>query len=365
MDALPAMLVLLVRVEHATTKTLPIKTEYCVCFFAVSLISRPLPMHCVPARARGSLACALMLVVAVSAGGGGAGNQEISLEHNGVTRHATLHVPPRPLEAAPIVINYHALASNPATQAALTGMNTLADQEGFVVVYPRGQYGAKVWTPLPAPGPTYSLNAGGCCPEANSKKADDVGFTKRLIEYIVANVSAKVDLKRVYATGMSNGGFMTNRLGCEASEMVAAIAPVSGPMMNWASPAWDSDEFACALKPNRSMPTLHIHGLADLVVPFKGSKLLGFPAIPDSVSGWRERNKCMQAEPTQSFNNGSVSCDTWCSGVQNVTLCSVRGGGHSWPGATAALCPSSGPFACSRDMDATREIWAFFKRYSL
>ena len=103
----------------------------------------------------------------------------------------------------------------------------------------------------------------------------------------------------------------------------------------------------------------------DLVVPFKGSKLLGFPAIPDSVSGWRERNKCMQAEPTQSFNNGSVSCDTWCSGVQNVTLCSVRGGGHSWPGATAALCPSSGPFACSRDMDATREIWAFFKRYSL
>jgi len=244
-------------------------------------------------------------------------------------------------------------------------MNTIAEREKFVVLYPRGLEGAQVWTPLPAPGPTYSLNAGGCCPAACSKGADDVGFTKFLLDYVPGELRFTLDTARVYATGMSNGGFMTNRVGCEMSDIIAAIAPVSGPLMNGASIAWKSDPFDCEIE--RPVPVLHIHGLADIIVPFNGDKLLSFPSIPDSVAGWVTRNNVPEeTKPVETYNNGDVTCESWATNTNNnVTLCKVKGAGHSWPGAPRALCPKHGPFACSTDIVASEEIWSFFKGITL
>ena len=90
----------------------------------------------------------------------------------------------------------------------MSDMNTIAGRENFIVVYPRGQEGAQIWTPFPAPGPTYSLNGGGCCPAACDKGADDVGFTKFLIDHLEDQedgLSLNIDRKKIYATGMSNG----------------------------------------------------------------------------------------------------------------------------------------------------------------
>ena len=96
----------------------------------------------------------------------------------------------------------------------------------------------------------------------------------------------------------------------QAADLVAAIAPVSGPLMNGTANTWRSDPFDCA--PGRPLPTLHIHGLADLVVPFGGNRLLGFPPVDDSVAGWRARNGCAQATPSTSFVNGSVAWEWYC-----------------------------------------------------
>ncbi|GMI19773.1 hypothetical protein TrRE_jg11589 [Triparma retinervis] len=246
----------------------------------------------------------------------------------------------------------------------MSDMNALAEKDNFVVVYPRGLEGAQIWTPFPAPGPTYSFNAGGCCPSACSKGADDVGFTKFLLSYLPSELDLTFDRSRIYATGMSNGGFMTNRVGCELSDTLAAIAPVSGPLMNSPSIAWKSDPFDC--ETTRPVPVLHIHGLKDIIVPFNGDRLLSFPKIEDSVEGWASRNGVPAEEKwAVSYQNGDVTCESVGTKATNVTLCKVGGGGHSWPGAPGKLCPESGPFACTRDLVASEAIWDFFKDKTL
>jgi polyhydroxybutyrate depolymerase len=292
---------------------------------------------------------------------------ELKINFDNTTRHALVYVPTNADASSPIpvVVNFHALASDPVAQMLMSDFNAIAERENFVVVYPRGLEGAQVWTPLPAPGPTYSLNGGGCCPAACSKGADDVGFTRFLIqEYLEDELRLTFDTSRIYATGMSNGGFMTNRVGCQMSDIFAAIAPVAGPLMENESIAWKSDPFDCEIE--RAVPVLHIHGLADIVVPFDGNKHLSFPKIEDSVQGWVERNGISSDEKwTTSFSNGDVTCEGVGNTANNVTLCKVKGGGHSWPGAPGSLCPEHGPFACTKDMVASEEIWAFFRSKTL
>lgn len=304
-----------------------------------------------------------LIILAVS----GSEVLDLTMTFSNTTRHALVYVPTSAQSGSriPVVVNFHALASDPLAQMLMTDMNRVAESEGFLVVYPRGLEGAQVWTPLPAPGPTYSFNAGGCCPAACSKGADDVGFTKFLLkDYLPTELDLAFDESRIFATGMSNGGFMTNRVGCELSSIFAAIAPVSGPLMNTASIAWKSDPFDCEI--SRPVPVLHIHGLADIIVPFNGDRLLSFPKIEDSVEGWASRNGVPSDEKwVTSYENGDVSCSGVGSNLNNVTLCRVKGGGHSWPGAPGKLCPEGGLFACTKDMVATDAIWEFFKDKTL
>jgi polyhydroxybutyrate depolymerase len=156
----------------------------------------------------------LLLLLLSSSPSSSSSVSELSVSFDNTTRHALVFVPSGADLTAPIpvVLNFHALASDPAAQMLMSDMNTIAERENFVVVYPRGLEGAQVWTPLPAPGPTYSLNGGGCCPAACSKGADDVGYTRFLLdEYLEDELRLTFDRSRIYATGMSNGGFMTNR----------------------------------------------------------------------------------------------------------------------------------------------------------
>lgn len=197
-------------------------------------------------------------------------------------------------------------------------------------------------------------------------------FTRDLVSYVQNILSADmkftIDKKRIYATGMSNGGFMSNRVGCELADIFAAVAPVSGPLMNESAKTWGSDSFTCA--PTRdggpvAMPVLHMHGLSDPVVPFEGSALLGFPPVQAAVNVWATMNGVASENGTISYQKGAVTCKSRGNGQTNVTLCAIEGGGHSWPGAAGALCPSSGPFACTKDIDATKQIWEFFQAHPM
>ncbi len=242
----------------------------------------------------------------------------IALTHAGVARSYLVHVGRAAMAgtAAPLVVNVHGLNNSPAIQVAFSGMNPLADTRGLVVVYPQGL--------------NASFNAGGCCGQSSSSGVDDMGF----IRAIVADVETQVciDPHRVYATGFSNGGYMAYRLGCEASDLFAAIAPVEGAN---ASPT-------CA--PPRPVPVIAFHGDADPIVSYATGK--------QSLTDWVARDGCAATPTHTAF--GTSSCDEWdgCNGGAKVKLCTIAGGSHLWPGAGSAI-------------PATPVILDFFAQFAL
>jgi polyhydroxybutyrate depolymerase len=176
-------------------------------------------------------------------------NVDIKMDSGGLERHAVLHIPDGASGKIPLVVESHAWGSFPSADELMTGFSNLADKEGFAVVFPRGFDLANPADfpdiPLPALGGVgYSWNAGACCPKASTNKRPDVLFIRDLVAHVVAQIPAEtqhtmeVDNSRVYATGMSNGGFFTNRLACEARDLFAAVAPVSGVLVNGSSPSF-------------------------------------------------------------------------------------------------------------------------------
>src|SRR5208282_2572641 len=133
-----------------------------------------------------------------------------------------LHLPPvyDGKRLLPLVIVLHGGGGNAPGAVRMTGFSEKADKGGFVVVYPNGS--GRLKTRL------LTWNSGNCCGYALDNNVDDVGFIRALIDELVKTRS--IDPKRVYATGMSNGGMMTYRLGCELSDKIAAIAPVAGAL---------------------------------------------------------------------------------------------------------------------------------------
>src|SRR5262249_33405984 len=155
-----------------------------------------------------------------------------------------------------------------------------------------------------------------------------------------------LDVDRIYATGMSNGGFMSHRLGCELANRIAAIAPVAGVL-------------GVACSPSRPMPVMDFHGTADTLVPYNGGSQYGFASVPDTIAGWAQRNGCTDT-PAVTFSKGDSSCQTYqkCQAGVTVTLCTVQDGGHTWPGGTPY--PSLGK--TTTDLSATDAMWEFFKQ---
>jgi len=304
---------------------------------------------------------------------------ELRIISGDLERRANLHVPPQIWDAPqgtlmPLVVNLHAWAQDMNFQEQKTGMSTVADREGFAVLYPQGHAVANTlsWMNL---GIGYSWNAGACCPNGNAHQINDVGFIRDAVSYTAGFLSnltggrVRVDPQRIFATGFSNGGFMANRLGCQASDLFAAIAPVAGVIGNGfhghTSIIWEADPYECPA-PSQPIPTLHMHGTGDAIVPYGGSTLMGFPSVEDYIALRRRLNGIpSEATGTVTFEtSGGVTCTSWGEHANNVTLCSLAWKGHSWPGSPGfAQCPLLGPTACSREIDATEEIWQFFKGY--
>lgn len=261
-----------------------------------------------------------------------AGDHPIEIEHDGVTRTAILHVPPG-LDAnvpTPLVFNFHGFTMTGAGEAMFSGMNKLADSAGFLVVYPDGI--ANSW------------NAGACCGNAMSQKVDDVGYVRALHAHLATRVC--YDARRVYSTGMSNGGFLTHRLACEAADIFAAFAAVSA--VNGMDPC----------EPSRPVPVLQFNGTADLIVAYNG---LLYQSVAASFAAWAERDECVGA-PVPGTQAGAGTCETYdsCAAGVTVTECTIEGMGHCWPG--QPMCAYGTP---NTDLDANAEMWAFFQQYTL
>lgn len=265
----------------------------------------------------------------------GGSDQRLSVEHDGRTRTFLVHLPDGYDRdtPAPLVLNFHGRTMTATQQEYVTAMDAEADAEGFIAVHPQGV--GNTW------------NVGFCCGEAMSADVDDVGFTAAMLDDLATRFC--VDTARVYSTGLSNGGFMSHRLGCELSDRIAAIAPVAGTNVT------------TICSPDRAVPVFHFHGTNDTLVPYEGYTG-GFASVDSTMNGWVTRNGC-GATSAVYFDEGDVTCEEWtgCDDGASVRLCTVDGGGHQWPG--GATLPGLG--SNTDVVVATDAMWDFFAAHSL
>src|SRR6185312_7231325 len=195
----------------------------------------------------------LLLPLPAQAAGG---DPTVTLEYANLDRSYLLHLPnPLPATPPPVVVVLHGGGGNAESAAKMTGFDAEADKEGFIAVYPNGTDESRPLMNLF--GKSFrTWNAGGCCGFARDNAIDDVGVIRPVVTAGIKDNGA--DPKRVYATGISNGGMMAYRLACEASDVFAAVAPVSAIQ----------DVQDC--KPAHPVAIFHIHGEKDENVPTDG-----------------------------------------------------------------------------------------------
>ena len=266
-----------------------------------------------------------------------------SLVSSGARRKYLLHVPKRydPSTPTPLVIALHGFVQWPANLMQMSRWNDLADEQGFIVVYPAG-------TGFPIRWQAARESRGGADPSG------DVRFISDLIDSLEREYN--VDLARVYANGLSNGGGMTFVLSCELSERIAAVGMVAGAYL------YPSE----MCNPARAVPAVVLHGTDDPIVPYHGrSEGRGgrpFPSVPEWVEALARRNGCLPL-PEQLPTRGAVSGVKFAGGETDVVFYTVAGGGHTWPGARGGMEWLVGQ--TTSDLDATRVIWDFFVQHPL
>jgi polyhydroxybutyrate depolymerase len=302
----------------------------------------------------------------------------------GLNRKAIIYVPKLSVlqVKAPLIVDNHGWGCTMENQISKSRFNEFADEEGFVVVWPSGYYKATQplwpsWLPLPPlPGWGYTTNAGTCCPAAAAKHVDDIGFVADLIEYIKEGIQSnsshtrEIDATRIYTSGHSGGAMFANRLGCELSDVFAAIAPISGPILDGKIAGIlpgvlaGADPFRCS----GSMPTLYFHGTADIVVPFRVEPFhrlfMGFPGIEYYKSQRKKLNGIPRSDKgVVTYKHERATCTSFGPTEKNTTFCDMKDGAHSWPGSPNGH--KHGPFKTDfTSIDASKEILSFFKQHS-
>lgn len=282
----------------------------------------------------------------------------LAQKYDGFTRTYRLYVPQGydPLKSYPVVIAIHGAFSTAAYHEQRTGFSSLADEEGFVVIYPNG-IGLFGWL--------QHWNAGHCCGKALADDVDDVGFILATLDDAASKVS--IDRTRVYVTGFSNGGMMTHRLGAERGDRFAAIAPVAGAIGGSEHPGAQLWQLPRAV---RALPVMLVHGDRDDRVPYLGGPRPDKPdaqqylPVAAAVDYWLRQNGCLGTPASALVYNGRVEQQLWqhCARNTQVQLLTVNDWRHTWPGPDD---PTNDEAPDLYGFDAARVIWAFFKRYRL
>lgn len=259
----------------------------------------------------------------------------------GVDRSYALSVPDsyRGDRPVPVVFEFHGFGSNGMQQLLYGNFGPEAQKDGFIVVAPDGQ----------GSGGGRHFNLQGAAGEA-----DDVAFTLALLDRLEATLC--LDAKRVYATGMSDGGGMTSVLACRAADRFAAFGSVA---LVFHLPG-------CA--PGRPVPIMAFHGTADPIVPFAGGPVhccggASVPDVPGTMVAWAAQDRC-SATPDEAMLSAMVLRRSWpgCAGASAVVLYAIQGGGHTWPG-TAFSFGALG--VTTHEIDASQTLWDFFRAHPL
>jgi polyhydroxybutyrate depolymerase len=283
------------------------------------------------------------------------GDHAGSIVWDGLERTYLVHIPPSydKNKSMPLVIALHGGGGSAKGMVKLTkgGFNRLADKEGFIVVYPEGT--------------EHKWNDGR---DERFSQADDVGFISALIEHLAQSIN--IDRARIYATGISNGAYMSMRLARELSDKIVAVAPVAYSMQK------KYKQVPVSTKP---VSFLIITGTNDPLIPWQGGNTL-YPnrhrmlgeilSVPQTVEVLVSHNQCSSTptityEPDKDPKDGTrVREEVYKNGKDGteVILYAIEGGGHTWPGGWQYL-PKIFIGKTNRDIDANEVIWNFFKKH--
>jgi polyhydroxybutyrate depolymerase len=272
---------------------------------------------------------------------------------DGLEREYILHLPKNyGSENLPLVMVFHGGGGNAGQMKNHTKFNKLSDKENFIVVYPNAV--DKNWSD-------------GRIGEKLPMQRDDVKFISNLIDTLTAKY--KVDTKRVFSTGISNGGFFSIYLAYKLSDKILAIAPVTANI---------AENLADEFKPEYPVSILLINGTKDPLVKYDGGAV-GFGedgfgrgksvSTDRTIQIWTKNNECSQSPLVEDIDNKNLAdkCKATkyiynnCKDNTEVILVKIEGGGHTWPGASQYLPKIIVGTVC-KDFNATEMIWEFFKQ---
>jgi polyhydroxybutyrate depolymerase len=247
----------------------------------------------------------------------------------------------------PAVLVLHGGGTNAELAERMSGMSEKADAEGFIAVYPNGS-GLR-------PNANLTWNAGHCCGFAHRQGINDSSFLSELIRVLPERHGA--DPERIYVTGFSNGAMMAHRLACEAAASVAAMAGVAGTAP------------LAGLSPARPVAVLMFHGTEDRHALYAGGSGENSlypridPPVHEMALYWARANGCTAIPETDE--RGRVLRETWSGGREGseVTLYTIRGQGHAWPGGRPGIRYGNIDEPCA-EISATDTMWKFFQRHT-
>ena len=278
----------------------------------------------------------------------------INITFDGVARNFIVYLPSGYNNSGkmPLIFAIHGGSGTPEGMINIANFKTIADRDKVVLVYPEGVQ--KNWNDGRPTAP-------------NQLGINDVGFFNQMCDYMINNYS--VDAKKIYATGISNGGFMSTRLGCELSNRIAAIAVNAATI--------EAKIIAPNCNPGRPVPALYIHGTTDPLVPFLGGQITAGGTAGGTILShfqviekWVALNGCNSTPtitdlPDISNDGTSIKQRVYSGGTNGSEVVSyvIMNGGHTWPQGYQYLNEAI-IGKTSQDMNACEVIWTFFKRFS-
>jgi polyhydroxybutyrate depolymerase len=268
-----------------------------------------------------------------------------SIEVAGVRRSFTVCIPNGCAKSgAPLVIVLHGAMGNGWCAEYDSQMTPKAEKEHFIVAYPNGTgFFRKFFL---------SWNVGPCRKLVRSKKVDDLAFIRKMI--VLLRDEYNVDPRRVYVTGLSNGGMLAYRIAAELPDLVAAISPIACCMYSTTNDI------------ETPVSVLAFHGTDDRVIPFDGHKgsFYGYQIrtvpVSEGISYWVKRDRCRPVPLREDV--GVVSKESYGDGVGNAEVClyTIKHGNHSWPGGKCVFPLADHP---QKALAATDLMWEFFCRH--
>ena len=255
-----------------------------------------------------------------------------TIVHDGINREYILYIPNsyNGTSAVPLMLNFHGFGDNASNFIDYADMRAVAESDTFILVYPQGSCsnGSSHWNPCPVGGD-------------NKSTADDLGFIEDMVNEISSQYN--IDMERIYAAGYSNGGMMAYGLANYKSDFIAAIASVSGVMLD------------CTDTINHPMPIVDFHGTSDGVLPYNGNNELN--SVQNTLNYWINFNNTTTTPTESTDNSGGITIEHYIydQGDNSVSVEHYKyiGGDHVWFSATF------------QGQNTSELIWNFVSKYDI